>query len=233
MIGKMMGISVMNCCYPMKNLYVVSGKRRSSSSSSPLQHRIPTLLNFQTSRLHSWRPCQVKSEEFEGTSSSEGVIFDEQTLERDLQLAIEEENYAQAAKIRDSLRFLHEDSKSSVLSANARFYNYFRSGDLKAMQALWAKRDNVCCVHPGVGGISGHDLVMGSWDFVWGNYKFPIEIEVKNVEVHVRGDVGYVTCMEVVKTKGSNWGKQFATNVFERIDGQWFICIHHASYIDL
>nr|GLL24316.1 uncharacterized protein LOC101248327 isoform X1 [Ipomoea trifida]GMC90073.1 F-box protein SKIP8-like isoform X2 [Ipomoea batatas] len=101
------------------------------------------------------------------------------------------------------------------------------------MQALWSKGENVCVVHPGVSGISGYDLVMGSWEFVWADYEFPLEIEIKDVQVHVRGDLGYVTCIEMVKTKGSSWGKQFATNVFEKIDGQWYICIHHASYIDL
>ncbi|CDY07911.1 BnaC03g36120D [Brassica napus] len=40
--------------------------------------------------------------------------------------------------------------------------------------------------------------------------------------------------MEFVKTKGSSsWGAQFVSNVFERIDGQWFICIHHASPVDI
>ncbi|OVA16424.1 UVR domain [Macleaya cordata] len=199
---------------------------------SPAETKGP-IPQFKASRSNSWRPCKVKSEDSEGTLSSEAIILDEQALERELQAAIEEENYSQAAKIRDSLRFLHEDSKASVLAANARFYNSFRQGDLAAMQAIWAKGDNVCCVHPGVGGISGFDLIMGSWEFVWADYEFPLDIEVKNVEVHVRGDVGYVTCMEIVKTKGSSWGKQFATNVFEKIDGQWYICIHHASYIDL
>lgn len=43
--------------------------------------------------------------------------------------------------------------------------------------------------------------------------------------------LGYVTCVEMVKMKGSNWGRQFATNVFEKINGQ--IRIHHMSYVDL
>ncbi|KAF5940869.1 hypothetical protein HYC85_022036 [Camellia sinensis] len=176
----------------------------------------------------------IKSEDSEGTMSGESIILDEQqTLERELQIAIQEENYAQAAKIRDSLRVLQEDGKASVLAANARFYNSFKNGDLASMQALWAKEDNVCVVHPGVSGISGYDLVMGSWEFVWADYEFPLQIEIKDVQVHVRGDLGYVTCIELVKTKGSSWGRQFATNVFERINGQWFICIHHASHVDL
>ncbi|KAM7464009.1 hypothetical protein LguiA_032130 [Lonicera macranthoides] len=187
----------------------------------------------KTPRSSSSKPCQVKSEDSEGILSGESIILNEQTLEHELQIAIEEENYSQAAKIRDSLKLLQEDNKASVLAANARFYNSFRNGDLAAMQALWSKDENVCVVHPGVSGISGYDLVMGSWEFVWADYEFPLEIEVKDVQVHVRGDVGYVTCVEMVKTKGSNWGRQFATNVFEKIEGQWFICIHHASYVDL
>ncbi|KAG8374367.1 hypothetical protein BUALT_Bualt11G0124500 [Buddleja alternifolia] len=176
---------------------------------------------------------QVMREEFGGTLSGESILLNEQTLERELQIAIDQENYAQAAKIRDSLRLLQEDTKSSVLAANAKFYKFFRNSDLAAMQGLWSKGEHVCVVHPGVSGISGYDLVMGSWEFVWADYEFPLEIEVKDARVHVKGDMGYVTCIEMVKTKGSSWGRHFATNVFERVDGQWFMCIHHASYVDL
>lgn len=179
------------------------------------------------------KPLQVKREDSEGALSWESVIVDEQTLNQELQIAIQNEDYAQAAKIRDDIKHLHEDSKAAVLTANSRFYNSFRKGDLAAMQALWSKSENVCVVHPGVNGISGYELVMGSWEFVWADYEFPLSIDVKDVQVQVRGDVGYVTCVETVRTTGKSWGSQFATNVFEKIDGQWFICIHHASHVDL
>ncbi|XVE61979.1 hypothetical protein DITRI_Ditri06bG0082000 [Diplodiscus trichospermus] len=146
-------------------------------------------------------PCQAKDEDIDGNLSAESIILDEQTLQRDLQIAIEEENYAEAAKIRDDLRVLHENSKASVLAANSRFYDAFRRGDLATMQNLWAKGDDVCCVHPSANGISGYDFVMESWEIVWMNYEFPLEIELKNVQVHVKGDAGYVTCMEFVNTK--------------------------------
>ncbi|XP_039055217.1 uncharacterized protein LOC120197890 [Hibiscus syriacus] len=179
-------------------------------------------------------PFQAKRDDIEGNLSAESIISGEQTLQRDLQIAIEQENYAEAAKIRDDLRVLYEDSKASVLAANSRFYDAFRRGDLATMQNLWAKGDDVCCVHPAANGISGYDFVMESWEIVWMNYEFPLEIELKNVRVHVKGDSGYVTCMEFVKTtKGNNWGAQFVTNVFERINGQWYICIHHASQADI
>lgn len=183
-------------------------------------------------RSFSSRIRAAKSGESEGYSSGESILVDQQLLERELQIAIEEENYAKAAKIRDDLRGLQEDSKASVMAANTEFYNSFKIGDLGAMQALWSKGDDICCVHPGALGISGYEAVIDSWIHVWANYEFPLEIELREVRVHVRGVIGYVTCVELVKTKGSSWGGQFVTNVFEQIDGKWFICIHHASPVD-
>ncbi|XP_030527066.1 uncharacterized protein LOC115738573 isoform X2 [Rhodamnia argentea] len=174
--------------------------------------------------------CQAK--QGDSAFTGENIILDQQILEQELQVAIKEENYAKAAKIRDTLHSIQEDSRASVLAANAEFYRSFKSGDLSAMQAIWSKGDHVCCGHPGVLGISGYESVMDSWIHVWGNYEFPLEIELREVRVHVRGDLGYVTCVELVKTKGSSWGGQFVTNVFERSDGQWFICVHHASPVD-
>lgn len=185
----------------------------------------------QSSRVKPLSRCHVQSEGQEGTVSGESILADQQALELELQIAIEEENYAQAAIIRDSLKNLHEDSRALVLAANARFYNSFRTGDLAGMQALWAQGDHVCCVHPGVPVISGYDLVIQSWEYVLADYEFPLKIELKDVLVHVRGDLGYVTCVEFIKTTGSSWGRQTATNVFERINGLWFICIHHATRI--
>ncbi|PIN05113.1 hypothetical protein CDL12_22344 [Handroanthus impetiginosus] len=216
--------------------FVLGGNVGVGATNVPISHGLASRASpfLQASRSRSVKSCQVTREDSSGGAlSGESILLNEQTLERELQIAIQEENYAQAAKIRDSLRLLQEDSKASVLAANARFYHAFRDGDLAAMKALWSKGEHVCVVHPGVSGISGNDLVMGSWEFVWADYEFPLEIEIKDVQVHVRGDVGYVNCLEMVRTKGTSWGRHFATNIFERVDGQWFICIHHASYVDL
>ncbi|KAF8098788.1 hypothetical protein N665_0257s0002 [Sinapis alba] len=145
--------------------------------------------------------CRVKREDSNQTADVESVSVDENTLKQDLEAAIHEENYVEAAKIPDRIKELQEDNKTSVLSANARFYQAFRNGDLAAMQTLWSKSGKPCCVHPGAKGITGYDDVMESWEVVWMNYEFPLQIELKDVEAHVRGEVGYVTCMEFVKTK--------------------------------
>ncbi|KAG0488039.1 hypothetical protein HPP92_006850 [Vanilla planifolia] len=183
-------------------------------------------LRCHNSTRHPSMLAKVKSGETGETT------FDEPTLQRELEKAIEEEDYNRAAKLRDDLRAVHEDSKAAVMSANAGFYRAFRNGDLAAMRSIWSQGDNVYIVHPGAGRISGYEMVMESWDVVCGaEHEFPIQIDLKNVEVHVRGDAGYVTCLEIVKTRGSNWGKQVATNVFEKVGGRWLMCIHHASHM--
>lgn len=184
-------------------------------------------------RNSSWKPPNVKSGDAGGQLSTEELMSNEHTLQSELEKAIIDEDYARAAKLRNSLQVLHKDSKASLLSANAGFYRAFQNGDLAAMRSIWAKGDHVYVVHPGAGRISGYELVMDSWEIICGaDHEFPITIDLKNVEVHARGDLGYVTCMEVVKARGGSWGKQVATNVFEKVDGQWLMCIHHASHLE-
>uniref|UniRef100_A0ACD5VQW1 Uncharacterized protein n=1 Tax=Avena sativa TaxID=4498 RepID=A0ACD5VQW1_AVESA len=191
-------------------------------------------LQIAASNLNRCRICHVKSGEADGyPTTEEDTVADEETLQRNLDIAIQEEDYARAAKIRDDLRILHEDTEASVLAANARFYNAFKNGDLTAMYSIWAKGDHVYVVHPAAGRISGYDMVLRSWEMVCNaDYEFPLNIDLKNIEVHVRGGLAYVTCLELVKTKGRTWGKQIATNIFEKVDGIWYICVHHASHIE-
>lgn len=159
---------------------------------------------------------------------------DENSLEVELQAAIRSENYGKAAQLRDELRVLQEDNRAAVIAANGKFYKAFELGDLKLMRSIWAPRENVHCIHPGAGRISGYDLVVASWELMLGpETGLPLRIDLQNVEVHVHGNFAFVTCLEVVRTSGSSWGKQLATNIFERLNGNWYICVHHASHITL
>jgi len=168
----------------------------------------------------------------EGPSGSENLILDEQSLEVELKNAIQAEDYARAARLRDDLRLLHENNQEGILAANARFYKAFEKGDLIAMGMIWSKGNNVHCIHPGAGCISGYDIVMESWELTFGpELDLPLQIELQNVEVYIKGNLGFITCLEVVRTSGNNWGKQVATNIFEKVDGNWYICVHHASHI--
>lgn len=80
-------------------------------------------------------------------------------------------------------------------------------------------------MHPGAGCISEYDFVMENWELTFGpELDLPLQIELQNVELYIKGKLGFVTCLELVRTSGNNWGKQVATNVFEKVDGSWYTC---------
>ncbi|MED6135013.1 hypothetical protein PIB30_042336 [Stylosanthes scabra] len=63
---------------------------------------------------------RVKSEDSESILSSKNIALDEQTLEEELRNAIAEENYyAKATKIRDTLKNLQKDSKTTIFGKSA------------------------------------------------------------------------------------------------------------------
>jgi ketosteroid isomerase-like protein len=111
---------------------------------------------------------------------------------------------------------------ADVLSANASFYEAFRVGSLPAMEAIWARRGPIACIHPGWPALVGRDRVMASWKAIFESGAPAIECTA--AEAHVLGDVAFVTCTELVSD-----GQLVATNMFAREDGSWRMVHHHAG----
>ena len=111
---------------------------------------------------------------------------------------------------------------ADVLSANASFYEAFRVESLAAMDAVWARREPVTCIHPGWQVLVGRARVMESWKAIFASGAPAIQCAA--AEAHVLGDVAFVTCTEVVDD-----GHLVATNLFAREDGSWRMVHHHAG----
>jgi ketosteroid isomerase-like protein len=111
-----------------------------------------------------------------------------------------------------------------VRAANQAFYEAFRSGDLAAMDAVWARRIDVACAHPGWGALVGRDRVMASWRGIFDNE--PPPVRCAEVRVHLLGEVAFVTCEE--RLPGV---RLLATNLFVLEDGAWRMVHHHAGMI--
>ncbi len=111
---------------------------------------------------------------------------------------------------------------ADVLSANASFYEAFRGESLPAMDALWARRVPVACIHPGWPALVGRARVIASWKAIFESGAPAIECAA--AEAHVLGDVAFVTCSELVDD-----GQLVATNLFAREDGSWRMVHHHAG----
>jgi ketosteroid isomerase-like protein len=112
--------------------------------------------------------------------------------------------------------------EADVLSANASFYEAFRSESRAAMDALWATRGPVACIHPGWPALVGRARVMASWNAIFESGAPAIECTA--AEAHMLGDVAFVTCTELVDD-----GQLVATNLFAREDGRWRLVHHHAG----
>jgi len=116
-----------------------------------------------------------------------------------------------------------EADRGAVTAANAEFYRAFGTGDIKAMDALWADRGEVSCIHPGWPPVRGREDVMASWRGILAEPPEPA-VQPAEEQVYLMGDAALVVCFEAI-------GEIFlaATNVFLRQGGAWRLVHHHAG----
>jgi len=115
--------------------------------------------------------------------------------------------------------------QDAVLAANLEFYRAFAARDLVAMDALWARRASVACLHPGWAALKDRDAVIESWAGILANPAAP-RIACFDEQVFLYGDVALVLCEEELEG-----GTLAASNLFVREDGTWRIAHHHAGQI--
>jgi len=113
--------------------------------------------------------------------------------------------------------------EAQVLDANEAFYDAFADGDLDALDALWAERASVACIHPGWDALYGREEVMASWRAILSGERAP-EVVCLDPTVHLYGDTAVVICGEAIDEHFL-----IATNVFVREDGEWRLCHHQAG----
>ncbi len=114
-------------------------------------------------------------------------------------------------------------SEQELLRANATFYDAFAKGDIEGMDALWARRAPVACIHPGWPALHGRDDVMASWRSILLD-SGPPKIRADQARACVLGVAGFVTCVELLEN-----GSLVATNVFVREDELWHMVHHQAG----
>jgi ketosteroid isomerase-like protein len=123
--------------------------------------------------------------------------------------------------------------RAEIEAANARFYRAFETLDIAEMDQVWAHGQHVRCVHPGWPLLCGWDTVRDSWRRIFDNTE-EMRFTLSAVDVHVAGDLGWVTCTEnILSEVGERVSVTaiLATNLFERdVDG-WRLVHHHASHV--
>ncbi|HSF96668.1 MAG TPA: nuclear transport factor 2 family protein [Thermohalobaculum sp.] len=113
---------------------------------------------------------------------------------------------------------------AAVLDANEAFYRAMRTGDLDAMEALWARGRAVSCTHPSGPEIFGRAAVMESWRLILGHAAPDIRAEAP--QVLVTGRSAMVLCEEVI-----GHARLIASNAYVREDGAWRMVTHQAAHV--
>jgi ketosteroid isomerase-like protein len=113
--------------------------------------------------------------------------------------------------------------EEEALAANAAFYAAFAASDAGRMDAVWARRAPVACVHPGWEVLAGRDAVMESWRRMFETGGAP-PILCEKAAAHLLGAAAFVTCFERVPG-----AVLVATNFFVREEGRFRMVHHHAS----
>jgi ketosteroid isomerase-like protein len=120
---------------------------------------------------------------------------------------------------------------AALRAANTAFYQAFQELDLERMGALWARRVQVTCVHPGWDLVVGTRAVLESWRTIFeGAGELRFHTEDSHVTVH--GESGWVLSRELLRTEvqGSSVENTLtALNVYVLEDGEWRIAHHHAG----
>ncbi len=122
-------------------------------------------------------------------------------------------------------------TESEVLARNVAFYEAFNARDIGAMDAMWAERTPVACLHPGSTALHGRSQVIRSWRSILGSDGAPT-VSVEGSRVVMLGEAAMVLCYERVVDPETGTGAVLAaTNVFVREASEWRLVHHHSSAI--
>jgi hypothetical protein len=112
---------------------------------------------------------------------------------------------------------------TEVLAANQSFYDAFERGDFGAIEALWARRAPVACIHPGWDVLLGRDEVIASFRAILRGGSGP-GVRCVRPSACVLGESAFVVCGEAL-----DGDELIATNYFVREDGAWKMVHHQAG----
>ncbi len=102
------------------------------------------------------------------------------------------------------------------------FYDAFERANIALMMAVWAESDDIVCIHPQGGRLSGFEAVRESWVQIFAGGS---QLRVRTAEPRKFDgqSVAVRQVIELVSPPGEG------ANVYELGEGGWRMVVHHAS----
>ena len=125
------------------------------------------------------------------------------------------------------------ETTDSLIEANTRFYRAFELFDIEEMNELWDKELAVTCIHPGWPLIQGRSEILQSWINIFNN-TMVMQFTIIESSITIEGEWGWIVCTESLRSVVNgkvNEGRVEATNIFRRVENQWYLVHHHGSPI--
>lgn len=182
----------------------------------------------------------------ESSSGSEDEEKKAEEIEVMQRRAILQQDFKKAQQLREELYRVHVDDCGYVLQVNAAFYKAINECNYDTMQKLWLPTEEIQCIHPSTVPLLGYDTVLSSWKDVFElttTYNMNnalIVVEPTNIKLlSLKGSTAVLICEEQIYRTTLQRGvgrkrdlvhKLHSTNVFRKVDNQWFIVHHHGSW---
>jgi|TARA_B110000116_G_scaffold121331_1_gene105255 ketosteroid isomerase-like protein len=122
-------------------------------------------------------------------------------------------------------------SEENIIEVNQKFYDAFNKNDIELMIGVWLKGSTSQCIHPGWDVLNGFEPIMISWQKIFLAAQ-DLEIKLSHLKVTTSEDLAWVTCQEnlfSISSSGVQLSKVHSTNLFQKINVEWKMILHHAS----
>jgi len=122
-------------------------------------------------------------------------------------------------------------SEENIIEVNQKFYDAFNKNDIELRFGVWLKGSTSQCIHPGWDVLNGFEPIMISWQKIFLAAQ-DLEIKLSHLKVTTSEDLAWVTCQEnlfSISSSGVQLSKVHSTNLFQKINGEWKMILHHAS----
>jgi ketosteroid isomerase-like protein len=122
-------------------------------------------------------------------------------------------------------------SEENIIEVNQKFYDAFNKNDIELMIGVWLKGSTSQCIHPGWDVLNGFEHIMISWQKIFLAAQ-DLEIKLSHLKVTTSEDLAWVTCQEnlfSISSSGVQLSKVHSTNLFQKINVEWKMILHHAS----